>query len=34
MSVWLKYRNLSYDDSTTVKYDGFQELTFGGLINF
>jgi hypothetical protein len=34
MSVWLKYRNLSYDDNSGEAYDDFQYVGFGGLINF
>jgi predicted porin len=34
MSVWLKYRNLDFDDSTTTNYKEFNEFAIGGLINF
>ncbi|WP_045836301.1 porin [Hyphomicrobium sp. 99] len=34
MSVWLKYRNLSYDDNSGNSYDNFNEFTFGALINY
>jgi len=34
MTVWLKYRNLDFDDNTNVKYEDFDQLSIGGLINF
>ena len=34
MSVWLKYRNQSYEDNTVNNYQDFQYVGFGGLINF
>jgi len=34
MSVWLKYRNFEFEDSSDADYEDFQELTFGALINF
>ncbi len=34
MSVWIKYRNFEFDDSTTRSFDDFNEYTLGGLINF
>ena len=43
MSVWLRWRQTSYEDNSTVfdganfvgtSYDDLQEVTFGGLINF
>ncbi len=34
MSFWLKYRNLSFDDSTTTSYEDFDQVTVGALINF
>ena len=34
MSIWLKYRNLQYDDATTTKFEDFNQFSIGGLINF
>ena len=34
MSVWVSYRNLSYEDGTAVNYDDFQYVKAGALINF
>jgi hypothetical protein len=44
MSLWLRWRQTSYEDNSTVSpdgvnffgtsYDDVQEITFGGLINF
>lgn len=34
MSVWVKYRNLNYDDNSGFAYDDFQYVGVGGLINF
>ena len=34
MSIWLKYRNFEFDDSTTKSFEDFNEYTLGGLINF
>ncbi len=43
MSVWLRWRQTSYEDNSTVfdganfvgtSYEDLQEITFGGLINF
>jgi hypothetical protein len=34
MSIWFKYRNFEFDDSTTTSFDDFNEYTIGGLINF
>jgi predicted porin len=34
MSVWVKYRDLSFDDNTTLNYDDFRYVGVGALINF
>lgn len=34
MSVWVKYRNLEYDDNSGVAYDDFHYVGAGALINF
>jgi hypothetical protein len=34
MSVWLKYRNLSFDDNTAVTYQDFDYVGLGAIINF
>ena len=34
MSVWLKYRNLSYDDAVETTVEDFDYVGIGGLINF
>lgn len=34
MSVWLKYRNMSYDDNSVHAYEDFDYVGVGGLINF
>jgi hypothetical protein len=34
MSMWVKYRNLSYDDNSGQQYDNFQYVGAGALINF
>lgn len=36
MSMWVKYRNLSYDDNNTqgTRYDNFQYVGMGALINY
>ena len=34
MSLWLKYRNYEFNDSTANNFEDMQEVTFGALINF
>lgn len=34
MSLWVKYRNLEYDDNSGVSYDDFHYVGAGALINF
>jgi hypothetical protein len=34
MSVWLKYRNLSFEDNTAVVYRDFDYVGLGAIINF
>jgi hypothetical protein len=34
MSLWLKYRNYEFDDSTATRFEDMNEVTFGALINF
>jgi predicted porin len=34
MSVWLKYRNLSFDDNSGLQYEDFDYVGMGALINF
>ncbi|MCV0369332.1 MULTISPECIES: porin [Filomicrobium] len=34
MSMWIKYRNLEYDDNSGVSYDDFHYVGAGALINF
>jgi hypothetical protein len=34
MSIWVKYRNLSFDDNSGLNYDDFQYVGTGALINF
>lgn len=34
MSLWLKYRQYSFDDNTANDYEDMNEVTFGALINF
>ena len=34
MSVWLKYRNLSYDDAVETTVEDFQYVGLGAIINF
>ncbi|MBK9078199.1 MAG: porin [Hyphomicrobium sp.] len=34
MSVWLKYRNLSYDDAVETNVEDFQYVGLGAIINF
>jgi len=34
MSVWVKYRNLSFEDNTGAQYQDFDYVGVGGLINF
>jgi porin-like protein len=34
MSMWIKYRNLGYDDTVNGSADNFNEVAFGALINF
>ncbi len=34
MSVWVKYRNMSYEDNTAVQFEDFQYVGVGAIINF
>lgn len=34
MSVWLKYRNMSYDDNSGASYEDFDYVGLGAIINF
>ncbi len=34
MSVWVKYRNLSFEDNSSLSYEDFDYVGVGGLINF
>ncbi len=34
MSVWIKYRNLQFDDNSGFNYENFNQLSGGALINF
>ena len=34
MSMWIKYRNLDYSDNSGIRYDNFNEVAVGALINF
>jgi hypothetical protein len=34
MSMWVRWRTFSYDDSTATKYENLDEISFGTLINF
>jgi hypothetical protein len=34
MSVWIKYRNLSFSDNTATQYEDFNYVGVGALINF
>jgi hypothetical protein len=34
MSLWVSYRHIDYDDSSTVNFDDFQYVKAGALINF
>ena len=34
MSVWIRFRETQFEDNSTIEYEDFDEVTFGGLINF
>ncbi len=34
MSVWIKYRNLGYEDDVETTVEDFNYVGVGGLINF
>ncbi|CAA2139840.1 porin [Hyphomicrobium sp. ghe19] len=34
MSMWIKYRHLEYDDNSDIRFDDFQYVSFGALINY